>query len=145
MEKQSYLKPFMVMEKFKPQEFVALCDVPQTTYMLSAPGGVETDGTIGWSNKDSKSYNSTDYRFYFNETPTITWINKDTYSGDNHNGYYEFKFTSPLIVVHYNRYSQNNKYERLQDATVFTSQLGRILYYSSTNSVSNNNATNTHS
>ena len=98
MEKQSYLKPFMVIEKFIPQEFVALCDVPQTTYMLSAPGGVETDGTIGWSNKDSKSYNSTDYRFYFNETPTITYINKDTYSWGtteqwvyNNKGYIYFK------------------------------------------------------
>ena len=53
MEKQSYLKPFMVIEKFLPQEFVALCDVPDTTYYKVDIKAVETDNIEGWSDGDN--------------------------------------------------------------------------------------------
>jgi hypothetical protein len=144
--KKVYSKPYLFCEKFVPQEFVALCDTPNTKYVLTAPSAVETDGVEGWSNNDNTHFSNTNYKFYFNERPTINRILQDTYSGDSQRQYYEFKFSSPLIIVFYNKYgSASNKYERLSDASVFTSALGRILYFMSTNDISNNNATKTHS
>ena len=126
MEKQSYLKPFMVMEKFLPQEFVALCDVPDTTYYKVDIKAVETDNIEGWSDGDNTSYSGGSYYLFFNSltlyngTEQFKTVNGDTYQYDaNHGRYYEFTLGSPGIVVHRKNSSTYERKETFPSGTKF--------------------------
>lgn len=82
MEKQSYLKPFMVMEKFLPQEFVAGCTQPGTYY-------IRCNGQTIWmenGKEEGLQANNGNYgdiqfgggqTFWFNEQPNVRRVNKD--------------------------------------------------------------------
>ena len=142
MEKQSYLKPFMVMEKFLPQEFVTQCNIPKKKYVNQAIPAIEADGIQGWSNGDNTSYNSNKYYLYFDSYETYGGkeyreIQADTYPDDTHQGkYYEFKLTSPGILVY--RPGQSNNYSRI---TTFPT--GTVFYSTSIYEIGNNNASKT--
>ena len=83
MEKQSYLKPFMVMEKFKPQEFVAGCTRPGTYYISCS------SQTIWMENRKEEGLQATNgndnsdiqfgggQTFWFNEQPNVRLVNKN--------------------------------------------------------------------
>ena len=146
MEKQSYLKPFMVMEIFKPQEFVALCDIPhRKKYILNIPA-IENDGIDGWSENDITTYNSNSYYMYFDsndqhQLPYKT-IHKNTYPYDldNLSTYYEYVLPSSAVIV----FKNGNTYQRITSIPANTK-----FYSSSKKGLSNNNEynnpSNTHS
>ncbi len=112
--KKVYSKPYLFCEKFVPQEFVAGCDVPNTTYFKTDIKAVETDGIEGWSDGDVTSYAGGSYYLFFNSLKLYNGIdqfikvNGDTYEYDSHGSYYEFTLGSPGVVV----YKNGSTYER---------------------------------
>lgn len=81
MEKRNYLKPFMVLEKFIPQEFVAGCSQPGTYYIScsSQTIWIENGSKEGLQAQNDPNYG--DLRFdggqtiWFNEQPSVVRIN----------------------------------------------------------------------
>lgn len=112
--KKVYSKPYLFCEKFVPQEFVAGCDVPNTTYYKTDIKAVETDGIEGWSDGDVTSYAGGSYYLFFdklnlyNGIDQFIKVNGDTYEYDSHGSYYEFTLGSPGVVV----YKNGSTYER---------------------------------
>lgn len=142
MEKQSYMKPFMVMEKFLPQEFVAGCDVPDRKYIVKGIAAIENDNKNGWSDGDNESYkNASNYWMLF-DSYSYKYINRDTYPDDNHQNYYEYRLTSPAILVQINRHGNTYEYSRV---TAIDLNVGSLFYSTSGYVVNDNRENNTHS
>lgn len=82
MEKRNYLKPFMVVEKFIPQEFVAGCSQPGT-YYISCSSSSQTIWIENGSKEGLQANNGNygDLQFgegqtiWFNEQPSVVKIN----------------------------------------------------------------------
>lgn len=140
--KKVYSKPYLFCEKFVPQEFVAGCDVPNTTYYKVDIKAVEADGVEGWSDGDVTSYAGGSYYLFFdklnlyNGSDQFKTINGDTYPNDgNHGKYYEFTLGGPGVVV----YRKNSStYERKE-----TYPSGTKFYWLNQNITSNNFGTRT--
>lgn len=80
MEKRNYLKPFMVVEKFIPQEFVAGCTQPGTYYISCSyqtiwieNGKEEGLQAINGNNGDLQFNGG--QTIWFNEQPSVVRIN----------------------------------------------------------------------
>jgi hypothetical protein len=106
MEKQSYLKPFMVMEKFLPQEFVAGCDIPGKYCFSSLSSSnrvyLETTGDNQLNQKTGGDAYVEGGAIYF-----------DDYSSSYINGsgsYYLYTLATPKYKIIYNGNIVNDSY-----------------------------------
>lgn len=133
MEKQSYMKPFMVMEKFLPQEFVAGCNIPHRNKYITNISALERDNIAGWSDGDNEEYNNNSYRLYFDTIVQFSGVNyktihKNTYPYDKDiSVYYEYQLSSPGVIVLIN----GNTYKRITSipsGTTFYSSSKRNIY-----------------
>ncbi len=136
--KKVYSKPYLFCEKFVPQEFVAICDVPNRNYYFYDIQAIETDNVDGWSSGDLTTYSGNSYFLYFDSNEQYSGldykaIHKNDFEGDLDMGvYYEYKLTSPGKLVH----KVGNTYERI----AYSVPSGTIFYRSSKQKKTSNNS-----
>ena len=107
MEKRrEYSKPFLMVEKFVPQNYCYVCDAPRD--MLWSPVD-EDNGIPGWQSSDTglpsgshiDNKDKNPISLYLGCTG-FTWrivkAEDNTYDQDNHNTYWEIKLTGPASL-----------------------------------------------
>ena len=132
MEKRrEYSKPFLMAEKFEPQEFVAICEVPHD--MLWSP--VHEDNNIpGWQEHNvnlpsgghvDNYYGLANSRYLSLVGYQVRHIKAEdaTYDNDNSASYWEIVLTEPGYL-----YKKDNHGHLVIDTTKPTVPAGSIFY-----------------
>lgn len=106
MKKQNYSKPFMVAEKFIPDDFVTVCTAPGN-FRIYAPN-IENNNLEGWQTHQNtvdgtiyqKDYTFENYWWIYFDDQDIMHVGQDTYAHDNESNYWQNTLKTPGIMIH---------------------------------------------
>jgi len=98
MKKQNYSKPYMAIEKFMPQEFIATCDLVPGMRLYWAMSQEQNQGYYSYdtSGRQATEQATRAGYLYMNPDTDVQFITPSTYEHDENvnPGYYQFNVTS---------------------------------------------------